>query len=64
VRNADKSLTLDYLMEQVRVHNPIIKRIYDALSGLLPRGIRKKSFAVNIGEMLAYAQRKPEATAL
>jgi 2-polyprenyl-3-methyl-5-hydroxy-6-metoxy-1,4-benzoquinol methylase len=64
VRNADKSLTLDYLMEQMRVHNPIIKRIYDALSGLLPRGIRKKSFAVNIGEMLAYAQRKPEATAL
>jgi hypothetical protein len=42
----------------------MIKQIYDVLSGLLPRGIRKKSFAVNIGEMLAYAQRKPEATAL
>jgi 2-polyprenyl-3-methyl-5-hydroxy-6-metoxy-1,4-benzoquinol methylase len=62
VRNADKSLTLNYLMEQVRVHNPTIKRAYDKLSRVLPRRVREGNFAVNIGEMLAYAQRDPEPT--
>jgi 2-polyprenyl-3-methyl-5-hydroxy-6-metoxy-1,4-benzoquinol methylase len=58
VRRADKSLTLDYLIDQVRVHNPLISRTYSAVSKLLPRPVRQGTFAVNIGEMLAYAQRK------
>jgi SAM-dependent methyltransferase len=60
VRKADKSLTLDYLIDQVRVHNPLISRSYQAISKLLPRALRQGTFAVNIGEMLAYAQRKPK----
>jgi len=58
VRTADKSLTLDYLIDQIRVHNPLLSRVYDVTSKLLPRTIKQGPFAVNIGEMLAYAQRK------
>ena len=58
VQKADKSLTLDYLIDQLRVHNPLISRSYQALSKLLPRALRQGTFSVNIGEMLAYAQRK------
>lgn len=58
VRNADKSLTLDYLLDQLRLYNPWITGAYQALAPLLPRALRQKSFAVNIGEMLASAQRQ------
>jgi len=58
VQKADKSLTLDYLIDQLRVHNPLISRTYQAMSKLLPGAFRKGAFSVNIGEMLAYAQRK------
>jgi 2-polyprenyl-3-methyl-5-hydroxy-6-metoxy-1,4-benzoquinol methylase len=58
VQKAHKSLTLDYLIDQLRVHNPLISRSYQALSKLLPRALRQGTFSVNIGEMLAYAQRK------
>ena len=58
IRQADKSLTLDYLIDQVRVHNPLISRTYKTASKLLPRPVRQGTFAVSIGEMLAYAQRK------
>jgi SAM-dependent methyltransferase len=58
VQKADKSLTLDYLIDQLRVHNPLISRTYQAMSKLLPEAFRKGAFSVNIGEMLAYAQRK------
>jgi len=58
VQEADKSLTLDYLIDQLRVHNPLISRSYQALSKLLPRALRQGTFSANIGEMLAYAQRK------
>jgi 2-polyprenyl-3-methyl-5-hydroxy-6-metoxy-1,4-benzoquinol methylase len=58
VQKADKNLTLDYLIDQLRVHNPLISRSYQALSKLLPRALRQGTFSLNIGEMLAYAQRK------
>ena len=58
VRAADKSLTMDYLLEQLRLYNPLITGTYKTLSPLLPRALRQKSFAVNIGEMLAFAQRR------
>jgi 2-polyprenyl-3-methyl-5-hydroxy-6-metoxy-1,4-benzoquinol methylase len=58
VRKADKSLTLDYLIDQIHVHNPVISRAYQVASKLLPGKVRQGTFAVNIGEMLAYAQRK------
>jgi len=58
VRNADKSLTMDYLLDQLRLYNPVITGLYKMLSPLIPRALRQKSFAVNIGEMLAFAQRQ------
>ena len=58
VRNADKSLTMDYLLDQLRLYNPVITGLYKVLSPLIPRALRQKSFAVNIGEMLAFAQRQ------
>jgi len=58
VRNADKSLTMDYLLDQLRLYNPLITGAYRVISPLIPRALRQKSFAVNIGELLAYAQRQ------
>jgi 2-polyprenyl-3-methyl-5-hydroxy-6-metoxy-1,4-benzoquinol methylase len=55
IQPADKSLTLDYLIDQVRIHNPLISGAYGAVSRLLPRAVRHGTFAVNIGEMLACA---------
>lgn len=59
IRSADKSLTLDYLLEQVRSHNPLLKGIYDRVAPFVPRSLRARRFAVNIGEMLAVARPKP-----
>ena len=59
VRAADKSLTLDYLLAQLRLHNPLLTAGYRVLSPLLPHALRQRNFAVNISEQLAYAQRQP-----
>ncbi len=54
--NADKSLQLDYLAEQIRIHNPTLHRAYRLIAPLLPASLRQRTFAVNIGEMLAFAR--------
>ena len=61
LRKADKTLTLDYVLEQVRVHNPWLTRIYRTLAPLLPRALHRKAFTVNIGEFLAFAQPQMDA---
>jgi len=56
VRNADKSLSPDYLIDQIRQHNPLLERLYQLASRLIPKRIRTKAYAINIGEMFAFAQ--------
>ena len=57
VRDADKTLTADYLLEQLRTLNPVLHALYRVGAPLLPRSLRSRKFAVNIGEMLAFARR-------
>ena len=52
---AKATLTLDYLMGQIRIHNPGITRIYDSIAKLIPARLRTKQFSVNLGEILAVA---------
>ena len=57
IQNAHKTLTLEYLMGQIRVYNPWLAKTYRAFSLLLPRAIRAKPFSVNIGEMLVFCKK-------
>lgn len=58
IQNADKTLTLEYLMGQIRINNPLLTKMYRVLSHLLPMAIRKRPISVNIGEMLVFCQRE------
>ena len=53
---AKKTMTLDYLMGQIRIHNPAITRIYDSIANLIPARLRTRQFSVNIGEIMAVAR--------
>lgn len=61
IENATKNLSSDYLIEQIRQHNPLLRRLYRAVSPLIPARLRKKAWQVNIGEMLVFAQRPGQA---
>lgn len=56
IQNADKTLSLDYLMNQLKANNPLLSKIYRTFSLLLPESLRNKAFSVNIGEMLSFSQ--------
>jgi len=57
VETAHKVLTMDYLADQLTVTNPGLNRTYQALSWIIPGPMKRKPFAVNIGEFVAYARR-------
>lgn len=57
VETARKVLTMDYLADQLTATNPALNRAYRALSWIVPRPLRRKPLAVNIGEFVAYARR-------
>ena len=57
ITTANKVLTLDYLVEQVRAYTPLAGRAYDLFAYLLPRRVRTRSLRLNIGETLAFAHR-------
>jgi 2-polyprenyl-3-methyl-5-hydroxy-6-metoxy-1,4-benzoquinol methylase len=57
VGNATKTLSADYLVEQIREHNPLLHRLYRVVSPFLPVRLRRKGWQINIGEMLVFAQR-------
>lgn len=57
VETTRKVLTTDYLGEQLAATNPSAHRVYRSLRKVLPFALRKKPFAVNIGEAIAYARR-------
>ena len=58
---ARKTLALDYLAGQIRIHNPLIHRLYRVIAAVIPRPLRERPFSVNIGEMIAFARRAPDA---
>jgi len=60
VRATYKVLTIDYLGDQMAATNPQVHRLYRSLRWVLPKPLRDKPLGVNIGEMIAFAQ-KPDA---
>ena len=55
VTTARKTLTLEYLFEQVRDHNPALHAAYSVTRRLLPTAVRSQPVRINIGELLAVA---------
>lgn len=53
---ASKVLTPDYLLDQIRIHNPLLSRLYEAVRPAIPEGLRNAPLAVNIGEVMAFAR--------
>jgi len=54
---AQKVLTLDYLMQQVRVYLPTLTRAYQQAGRILPTRVRTWPLAYNIGEIVVLARR-------
>jgi hypothetical protein len=52
-------LSMDYLLSRVQEHNRVLIGICYVISRLLPSYLRKKTFAINIGEFIVFAK-KPE----
>jgi 2-polyprenyl-3-methyl-5-hydroxy-6-metoxy-1,4-benzoquinol methylase len=52
-------LSLDYLLSKVQEYNRILLLLYAGIRRLSPSYLRKKTFAVNIGELIVFAK-KPE----
>jgi len=55
VTAARKTLTLEYLFEQVRDHNPTLHAAYAVTRRVLPGAVRSAPVRINIGELLAVA---------
>ena len=53
VTTARKTLTLEYLFEQVRDHNPALHAAYAVTRRMLPGAVRSHPLRINIGELLA-----------
>jgi 2-polyprenyl-3-methyl-5-hydroxy-6-metoxy-1,4-benzoquinol methylase len=58
VQTTRKTLTLDYLFNQLVELNPLIHRIYKLVSWMIPDAILKKPINVNIGEFILVARKK------
>jgi 2-polyprenyl-3-methyl-5-hydroxy-6-metoxy-1,4-benzoquinol methylase len=50
-------LSLDYLVSKVQEHHRILLLLYAAIRRLFPAYLRKKPFAINIGEFLVFAKK-------
>ena len=55
VTAARKTLTLEYLFEQVRDHNPALHAAYGVTRRIVPGAVRSHPLRINIGELLAVA---------
>jgi SAM-dependent methyltransferase len=58
IEPARKCLTVDYLATQIAGHNPVAHRLYRVVAPAVPRALRSRPIAINIGEMLALARRR------
>ena len=61
IKTERKVLTIDYLFGQLRQTNPTLAQYLDRAKRLLPSGVRYREVAVNIGEMLVCARKRPAA---
>ena len=59
IKTERKVLTIDYLFGQLRQTNPTLAQYLDRAKRLLPRAVRYRDLAVNIGEMLVCARKGP-----
>jgi SAM-dependent methyltransferase len=57
VRTAYKTLSVDYLINQIKPLNPLLSGTLDSLARLVPGSVLRKYRRVNIGEILAVARR-------
>jgi hypothetical protein len=55
VTSARKTLTLEYLFEQVRDHNPALHAAYAMTRRIVPETVRLHPLRINIGEQMAVA---------
>ena len=61
IKTERKVLTIDYLFGQLRQTNPTLAQYLDRAKRLLPSGGPDRDLAVNIGEMLVCARKRPAA---
>jgi hypothetical protein len=54
---AYKTLSLEYLIDQIKSLNPLLSRTLGALAHVLPVTVRRSYRRVNIGEFLAVGHR-------
>jgi 2-polyprenyl-3-methyl-5-hydroxy-6-metoxy-1,4-benzoquinol methylase len=57
VETCYKTLSVDYLMNQVRPLNPVLSRMLDAVAAGVPSSVLHKYRRINIGEILAVCRR-------
>jgi len=60
VESTSKTITLDYLAEQLSATNSGLYRVLRGLLALAPRRARQAPLSVNIGEFIVFAERLPE----
>jgi SAM-dependent methyltransferase len=61
IKTERKVLTIDYLFGQLRQTNPTLAQYLDRAKRPLPRAVRYHDVALNIGEMLVCARKRPAA---
>lgn len=53
---ARKTLTADYLAGQISPHLPVVARLYQTFSRMVPPFVRRAPVSINIGEIMAFAR--------
>lgn len=62
LEKSPKILSCRYLIDQIRVLNPVAHRILSALSGVIPATVMDRQRQLNIGEVLAVAVKHPSGS--
>ena len=57
VDTAYKTLSVEYLINQIKPLNPLLSRALDTLTRVVPASVLRKYRRINIGEILAVARR-------
>jgi len=57
VETAYKTVSIEYLIDQIKPLNPVLSRALDVLCRAAPTSVLRKYRRINIGEMLSVARR-------
>jgi 2-polyprenyl-3-methyl-5-hydroxy-6-metoxy-1,4-benzoquinol methylase len=57
IEGTKRVLSLDYLLSRVQKYNLTLLMLYGAIRRLFPSYLRKKTFAINIGEFVVFAKK-------